>query len=449
MENLRDRLKDVYGGRKWILAAQAAVITRGIIERLEEWESEALIVASNAGTGELSDAEIVYTRSRGDTILTSIREFYESVERPTAETQAAVDRFDPDRCAAVIAEPHATAMKMLGRPTFGVRRPEWSAWEDKMRVDQLWEELGIALAPYRIVAPSDAPEAADDLSTDLGTVWVADNSRGWHGGGELVRWVNGPEEYEENSEWFAAQAARVRVMPFLDGLPCSIHGWVTATGVAVFLPVEILIMRHADRGGFAYAGVATVWEAEPDVEAAMRYISEQVGRHLFTNDGYLGPYGIDGVLTPEGFRPTELNPRMSAGAGVQLGTVDLPLGLLMRAEIEGRVQVDHEWLQQTAIEQRSPVFHFGRMVTKEVRAEVYLAMDNEGSLFEVGSEEGSLGKITAGPSATGSYIMGDFEAKEFEVGKPVGPLVAEALNIASRKWDLGWPKLVAAPYLTS
>lgn len=439
----------VYGGRRWILAAQAAVITRGIIERLEQWGSEAIVVASNAGTGDLPDAEIVYTHSGGDTILSSIREFYESVEKPSAATQASVDAFDPDHTAAVIAEPHATAMKMLGRPTFGVRRFSWSAWEDKMRVDQLWQELSIAHSPYRIVAPGDAPEAADELSTDLGTVWVADNTGGWHGGGELVRWVTGPEKYEETTEWFASRASRVRVMPFLDGLPCSIHGWVTATGVAVFLPVEILIMRHADHGGFEYAGVATVWDADAEIAATMREISRQVGRHLAASDGYLGPYGIDGVLTSDGFRPTELNPRMSAGAGVQLGNVDLPLGLLMRAEIEGLVEVDHEWLQDTALGQRSPAFHFGKMVTKEVRAELFLAMDAGGQLAEVESEAGPLGKITAGPSATGSYIMGDFDADKIDAGKPVGPLVAQALNLASQKWDLGLPELVAAPYPTS
>jgi hypothetical protein len=444
VEKLRARLEEVYGSGQWILVVQAAVSAGPMHKILSEWGSEPLLVASNEGTGDLPEAEVIYTRSQGDSIVDSIRKFFDSVEHPTPAVQVAVDVFDPAGSARVIAEPYATAQTMLGRSTFGVRRPRWAAWEDKMRVDRLWEELEIPHAPYRIVDPSEAPKAAVALAGELGTVWVADNSQGWHGGGEYVKWVADREHHEQAVRWFSEHAHQVRVMPFLDGLPCSIHGWVTRSGVAVFLPVEILVLRRRDLSGFVYAGVSTLWTADDLVTGEMRSIAQRVGEYLSDSDGYLGPFGVDGVLTTEGFRPTELNPRMSAGAGVQLSSVDLPFGLLMRCEIEGLIDVDHTWLEETAIEQRDPRIHLGRMSDKVVRNSMFLRWGEEGSLAVATGEDDSIGKVTAGPAATGSYITGSFDLGEIGVGRIVGPLAAEALNLASREWDLGLPELVAA-----
>ena len=444
METLRTRLEEIYGTGKWIIAAQAAVSAGPMHKVISDWGSELLIVASNEGTGEVPDAEIAYTRSRGDSIVESIREFFSSVELPAPGVQAVVDRFDPDGSARVIAEPYATASTMLARPTFGVRRPRWAAWEDKMRVDRLWEELGVAHAPFRIVEPNSAAEAADALATESGTVWVADNSQGWHGGGEYVRRVAGPDQYQDAIRWFSERARQVRIMPFLEGLPCSIHGWVSSSGVAVFLPVEILVLSHVDRSAFVYAGVSTVWKADETVTEAMRAIAQRVGVYLSGSDGYRGPFGIDGVLTVEGFRPTELNPRMSAGAGVQLGSVNLPLGLLMRAETEGLIDVDHKWLEEVAISQREPRVHFGKMVDREIRESAFLHRDTKGTLELGPDDEGALGDIVAGPAATGSYITGSFDVAQIGAGLTVGPLVAEALNLVSTRWDLGVPPVVAS-----
>jgi len=447
VEKPAEELARIYGNQRWIIATQAAVSAKQICRRLTEWGSDVLVVASNEGTGDLPDAPIFYTGSKGSSALGSIREFYASVESPSAAVRQAVDRFDPSGNARVIAEPHATAMTMLGRATFGVRRPTWSAWEDKMRVDQLWDDIDIARSPFRIVPIEDARAAADDLATELGTVWAADNTDGWHGGSELVSWVSGPDRYHDVLDWLGQRTRVVRVMPFLEGLPCSIHGWVTATGVAVFLPVEILILRRIDQTGFEYAGVATVWDAPTPVKESMRELSRKVGTYLAREVGYLGPYGVDGILTPDGFRPTELNPRMSAGAGVQLGVVDVPLGLLMRAEIEGLVQVDHEWLEEIAIGQRKPAFHFGKMVSKEVRDTMWVGLDESGNVVEAGSAEDSIGKITAGPAATGSYVTGEFQLEKLRPGAPVGAQVAASLNLANGKWRLGLPELAAAPVL--
>ena len=57
-------------------------------------------------------------------------------------------------------------------------------------------------------------------------------------------------------------------MPFLEGVPCSIHGLVLPDGTAVFRPVELAILRGPDRR-FVYGGLGTTWDP-PDRPTASR-----------------------------------------------------------------------------------------------------------------------------------------------------------------------------------
>lgn len=444
MENLAPRLEEIYGGRRWILASQAAVATVNLVETFNGWGSECIVVAASPGTGDMPEVTVVYTDSAGATIVEAIRAFFESVESPTADVQAAVDQFDPESSARVIAEPYATAASMLSRQTYGVRRPEWYAWEDKMRVDRLWEELDIPHAPYRIVPLERAGDAAAEMTTQHGTVWVADNSSGWHGGAEMVHWVQGSGATASTIAELAGRAMQVRVMPFLDGLPCSIHGWVTTSGVAVFLPVEITVLRHADSSGFLYAGVSTNWRPADGIVEEMRGVARKVGQALSSRVGYLGPFGVDGVLTAEGFLPTELNPRMSAGAGVQLSGVEAPLGLVMRAEIEGDLEVDPDWLESSAIEGRKRHIHMGITVTDVVRDAFHLTRDESGDLVETVDADGALAEVKAGPASTGSYVTASFDMDQVEEAAPTGSLIADVTNLAAERWSLAIPKVAAA-----
>ena len=55
-------------------------------------------------------------------------------------------------------------------------------------------------------------------------------------------------------------------------------------------------------------------------------------QHLQAAHGYRGAFGIDGVLTADGFRPTELNTRMSAGA-TAVSEVDRRFFTLLQANL--------------------------------------------------------------------------------------------------------------------
>jgi hypothetical protein len=100
-------------------------------------------------------------------------------------------------------------------------------------------------------------------------------------------------------------------MPFLDGIPCSIHGIVCADGVAALRPVEMVTLRRGH--DFVYAGCATYWDPPAAVREQMRDVARRVGALLADEVGFRGAFTVDGVVTADGFRPTELNPRPGAG----------------------------------------------------------------------------------------------------------------------------------------
>ncbi|MEA3502750.1 MAG: hypothetical protein U9R47_08250, partial [Actinomycetota bacterium] len=315
LDGINVQIADFHRGKKWILVPSVAVGATPVAEQLREWDADGIMIAAGVeGVGDLPNADrIHYTRATGDTVMGSIRAYLDSVERPSSALLIAVDAFDPGREAMVLGPDFSRCDTLVDRPVYGARPEAWGALEDKTIVDRLWDDAGIRRAPSRVVPAANAPAAAAELASNLGTVWVADNRDGWHGGGEYARWVRSAADVAPAVEWFLERADAVRVMPFLDGIPCSIHGFATRSGVAVFLPLEMIILRHRDQPEFVYAQAANHWNPPDGVRDEMRAAARRVGALIQERVGYLGGFGIDGVCTADGFLPTELNPRSSIG----------------------------------------------------------------------------------------------------------------------------------------
>ena len=84
----------------------------------------------------------------------------------------------------------------------------------------------------------------------------------------------------------------------------------------------------------------------------MRDFAWRVGSALRETVGYRGPFGVDGILAEDGFRPTELNAR--PGAGLQplsAGLAGLPLTALSLAIVAGEpLQYRPELLERAVVE---------------------------------------------------------------------------------------------------
>ena len=160
------------------------------------------------------------------------------------------------------------APTLAGRPFLAHRRAEWVALEDKTVIDAFWDRAGVDRLPSSVVPLDRATEASELLDRGSGTVWAADARDGFHGGGQATHWVA-----DAASRFRAIAALRpvcddVRVMPFVDGVPCSIHGIVFDDGVVVLRPVEMVTLRRGH--DLVYAGCATFWDPPTWIRDQMR-----------------------------------------------------------------------------------------------------------------------------------------------------------------------------------
>ena len=446
LDRLNRALQAIYGKRRWILVAEASAATTRLVTQLREWGvDDVLVIAAARGTGDQPDASCVHlTGSSGSTIMEGVRAF--SASLGGEDVAAAIEDFDPQKIAVVMAPPFGLDRDLAGRRLYGGRRPEWRALEDKTVVDGLWDRAGVRRSRSVVVPVAEAPHAHRAMASDRGSVWVADNSTGWHGGGEFVRWVPSSDACEDARVWFAPRAQQVPVMPFLDGIPCSIHGFVSPTGIASFRPVEMLILRTS-RPGFFYMGFATTWDPPASVRDEMRAAARAVAETLEDEVGYVGAFSVDGVATVDGFRPTELNPRLSPGLGIQAATVaGLALGLATRAMIEGDVGLDTDWLEDLVVRSADE----RRVATSSViapestepgRLDVVL----RGTEIVEAGEVPPDGALETGPAAAGSYTRLTLDPDAVPRGTSMAPYAKSAAELAARTWNLTVPDLTPAP----
>ncbi|MDH3247835.1 MAG: ATP-grasp domain-containing protein [Acidimicrobiia bacterium] len=444
-DRIEERLASIYGGTPWIVVADAAAAATPNVDRLREWGVDRILVlAAVEGVGPQPDAVVRLTRSQGETIMAGFRAFARSLT--TDCVSHAIADFDRSGEARILAPPFGAEAAFGDRRPYGQRRPEWLALEDKMVIDHHFEAAGVTTAPHAIVAVEDAPSAARALGSNHGTVWVADNSEGWHGGGEYVRWIRDSADEAAALEWFGRHARRVRVMPFLDGLPCSIHGYVTESGAAALRPVEMLIARRVDGSGFRYLGMATTWDPDPAQREVMRDAARHMGAFLDGLVRYRGPFSIDGVMTPDGFRPTELNPRMSAGFGIQAANVpDLRAGLLTRALVEGDIDVDPAELENVIVPaaDRDRSLRVG-IPFAETRSQDSVPIEITLEAIRRAEDEATHGTLDIGPALAGSYALLRPEQEHVPIGISAAPLAVSVARLAAETWDLALEDLEPA-----
>jgi hypothetical protein len=322
------RLGELYAGRPVVLGPGILAGYTPVIARLRALGCPVLVLSTGTGAGpvpEPGECTVVETPLPPTASMTEEVRVLDRVTRslPPAVV-AAIEAFDPARQALWQTSPFVTTDEpILGRTVTGGRPAAWAALEDKMTADDVWDAAGVDRAPRR-VCPVDVAaleQASAELATPLGVVWSGDARDGVNGGGNFVRWVLDERDRVAAYAFFAPRCDRVRVLPFLDGVPCSIHGMVLPSGTAVFRPVELATLRRPSTRSFVYGGLSTWWDPPPADRDDMRRAACRVGDHLAAAHGYRGAFGIDGVLTADGFRPTELNTRASAGVST-IGQAD-------------------------------------------------------------------------------------------------------------------------------
>jgi len=440
--NADAQLRAVYAGRSIVLVGDVAAGATLRVTALRALGADRiLVVATGRGTGPLPDAELhVHELPAAEDGVASFRLEEQLFAAPPPDVMDAIAAFDPDRAALVLAPPFFDVRGIGDRELFGPRRSEWVALEDKTRNDELFDVAGVPHPPATIV-PVDAAalqRAAADFDTGAGTVWAGDARDGFNGGGVFVRWVRDADDREEAVGFFSSRCDRVRVAPFVEGIPCSIHGFVTSNGVAAFRPVELVTLRSQTIPHLRYCGCATYFDP-PSVDAeAMRSHVRSVGALLRDAVAFRGVFTLDGILSDQGWVATECNPRMGAALGyVNRLRPSLSMSLLNHAAVAGLVDVPAAALETAIVEG----------ARRERWGGAWSLVPRPTETEEHATHEGA--EVTYGPGSAGGFVNIKFDSATTPAGPPVAPRAASALAWADEHWDLGIGPLVPADAVRS
>ena len=463
-EYYRELLEPVFGGRRFVIIGGGPVVGQaGLARELVACGADIpFLLAGSIGTGALPnpvEAEWLSLDINAPDMLGAMR-CYESTLRDLPEyALRALDRWDPEHRAHALGTILLSDIPSIGgRERYARRTPEQAALEDKTQLPAFLDAIGVRRGPLAVVpAESDRLRgAAARIDRGAGTVWSGDAREGVNGGAAYVRWVRCEDSARAASAFFAAHCDRVRVQPFLEGIPCSVHGLVTADGLAVFRPIETLTFRRpadSEGGGaeFVYAGTASFWEPNSRDREAIRRMARVVGNALRELVDYRGVFTLDGVLAEEGFVPTEINPRI--GGAFRLlgqGVPELPLHALALAAQHGE-RLDYRLadLERGLLEASETARAGGGGMVLKKRpecSEACAVVDHCGGVRTARCDETPDAFVSLGPGPSTSTGFTLFRPVPERVlpGPSVAPCVARGFAFTDREFETGIGPLVPA-----
>ncbi len=432
----KDLLRQRFSGRRVILANGPLATMKEEIARVRELGSERpFILAETRGTGDIptpEEAEAYVVGTPAGDLMTAVRSYDLGLQNLAPHVRRALDAYDPDSSAIVIRSLFGCLREVAGRKVWGPRRPEWLAVEDKTVIDGLLSRAGVQTTTAQVVVAETGALEAAHAAVDIGcgTVWAADNTEGWHGGASYTRIVQTAEHLSSATAFMQERAKKVRVMPFLEGVPCSIHGTVFPQMIATYRPMEMVVLRRPLAGQFFYAGASNHWEPKPEDTEAMREVARKVGRQLQQEVGFRGSFTVDGVMTADGFRPTEVNPRYGAALALLLQSLpELPMYLLDLAVSHGeawdfRPEELQQLIREAGARRPSPRAGISIPRAREETTTHYLARRGRG--YDSVSQADDADVIVRwGPGPMGSYMRVAIAEHHLQRGASVAEVAAE------------------------
>ncbi len=443
-------------GRKFILAVGPLAASKTWITQLALLgAAKPFVLADVEGTGPRPSADQAFSYVLGidvDTSESAMREYERRLASLPGEAMTALDEYDPDRDGVAVTNPMFALEDIGGRLNWMARPKRWSDLEDKCAIDQVWDAARVPRAPAAVVEAQLGPlrKAARKLDRGRGTVWSGDTRSGIHGSARGIRWVRTVKDEQFVHRFFQPRCDRVRVMPFLEGIPCSIHGMVVTGQVISFRPIEMLTLRESGRTTFHYAGWASYWDPPPEDRRHMRKIAHAVGTYLRDACDYRGSFSVDGVLTEDGFLPTELNPRYGMGLSILDDVLpELPFRVLdlvvrMFPQLDLRPSALEE-LVVNALDQRRGGGAWSISRGPKVDASTsYSLVRTSGMYRHAAPGDRRDAVMTVGPTHAGMFVRFVPETERTPVGESLGPRVVEAYTWADREIGTRFGPLTAA-----
>jgi hypothetical protein len=445
----------VFGGRRVVYAGGMLAGMGPLVDELRACGAKRfLLIPTSTGSGPVPEGDDVEVALHDVGTTQNSTEQFRIEERlfaePPPDMVAALDAFVDDD-TLIVGLPFFAVNAVGRRPIYGARRPEWVALEDKTKTDALLDAAGVPRPPSE-VCRADAAEidaAAARLELGAGTVWAGDARDGFNGGAEFVRWVRDDASRAAAHEFFAGHCDRVRVSPFVEGVPCSIHGFVTRDGVAAFRPSELVTLRSAEPRGLRYAGAATYYDPPSHIREQMRDAARRMGEFLRGHVEFRGGFTIDGIASADGWVATECNPRSGATLSyVGKSLPEFPFHICSRLVVER----DLEDLSAAALEEyilpaADALRWGGSWAPMTARFTENTATDVVGD--ERGYRAACDGEtpdatILTGPGPIGGFVRFTPDAARTPTGPPIAPRAVAAFAFADAALGTNLGVLAAA-----
>lgn len=249
--------------------------------------------------------------------------------------------FDPGRQATVLVPDPLDPPSSGTRRRLGRRPTSWQMFEDKTVTDVLWDRLGVQ-RPRSIVTDRAADPSALGRLVDAGNGVVCalqPTGSAPTGAGEGIWW------WREGvaPEFSFDSRRRLKLMPLLPGVPVRLHGMAFAEGVSAFPPMEIIALPRLDRSTFLCCGVVPFLAGAGELEE----LTHSIGVGLRKLLDYRGAYAVDGIMTEEGFLPTDLNTRLTSALEAAPSAIRVQIQAANVLAREGE-KVDADWLCELA-----------------------------------------------------------------------------------------------------
>lgn len=442
---LNERLGTLFGDRLVVLAGGTRLAKRA--HELHTLGARHTLVLDTDDHAPLHDSEIARWVSlgiKGGFVAVEQRRLGKLLSKPSPEVRAILRDFDPKGEAVVISTPYNEIPSFEGRPVLNHRSHEWVELENKTTIDALWDELSAPRAPA-MVYDLDFERlwgASEILDRGYGVVWSGDGPA-INGGANFVRRVRTFEEARDAFDVLAPKCEQVRVMPFLEGIPVSVHGIVFPDGTAVLRPIEMVVPRRQNSARFLYAGCASYYDPPVWIRDEMRNLARRVGERLRETVGYRGTFTLDGIATEDGFLPTEINTRYG-GAMVCFEDAQptLPLALVQVALVAGwdlgisSMDFEELLLQSADNARAGSVGANVRAISPTEQVERGVVFNGWSCRF-THNDEPSHATLRLSPSPIGARLELDLNRDTMEPGRPVVALTVAAFALADQEWGTG------------
>lgn len=329
----RKALSSVFEDRSVVLVGAVAGRLSHIAGQCFELGAQRVLIVASESSGLGCEGLPPLTR-----VIAPISHMSDSVDSATGARSSvaqALQDFDPERKALVVSDGAPASRAFPGRTVLNPGFLSRTRLERKLSGESILEAVSNRTDLVRVLELTgpDIYRKCEEVDLGDGVVLASDPPHSPGTGGSHVRWVTSPPEFEAAARDLGIGTV-VRAMPYLRGIPSSMHGLVLDDGILTCPPMQLVNLVRRPRAlgesrSFFGAGAATLTHVGALASKRIRAVVMSVGRRLTEIANYRGLYCVDGILTADDFIPTEINMREGSSIGVAFSQqTQLPIQLL-------------------------------------------------------------------------------------------------------------------------